>query len=102
MFKKIWKWIVGIGTIIGAALIYVLLNKSDADKRVSKIEEEINVIEKDIKTKEKNRKKLLSTADDHATVGKKIDKEIEKAKKKQVNLDDKRKKMKSIFGKYGA
>jgi len=99
-FNKLWKWLVGILTIIGAIAVYALSNQNEAQKRVAKIEEEIKEIEKDIKVKEKERKKLIKDADGHAEAGKDIDKKIEKAKKQKESLDNKRDKMKSIFDKY--
>jgi len=100
-YKNVWKWLIGALSVLGAILLYVFLTKNDAQQKVDKLETEIDDIEKDIKVKEKERKKLLEDADDHAEAGAEIDKQIEVAKKKQRNLDDKRKKMKSIFDKYG-
>jgi len=99
-YKNVWKWFIGALSIIGAILLYVFLTKNDAQQKVDKLETEIDDIEKDIKVKEKERKKLLEDADEHAKEGVEIDKKIEVAKKKQRNLSDKREKMKSIFDKY--
>lgn len=102
MIKKVWKWIVGALITVGGILLYVFLQKGDAQERVAEIEKDIKKIDKEIKEKEKIRKESLKDADDHATAGTKIDKQIEEAKKRQVNLDKKREKMKNLFDKYGA
>jgi len=99
--KKAWKWIVGALTVVGAIALYVLMTKNDAQKKVENLENEIDEIEKGIQKKEEERKAAMEKADDSAERGAGIDKEIEKAKKKQTDLTDRRENMKKIFDKYG-
>ena len=100
MFEKMWKWIASALAVVGSIALYVLLSKDDTDKKVQEIEDKINDIDEDIKKTEEERKQVLDNADNHANAGKVLDKKIEKAKKKQRNLTDKREKMKNIFDKY--
>ena len=51
MLKKVWKWIVGALTIVGAIALYVLMTKNDAKKKVENLENEIDEIEKGIQKK---------------------------------------------------
>lgn len=95
-----WKWIVRAAVVVGSIILYVLLTKDDTDKKVEALENEIKDIDKDIKKKAKEREILLADADEHGKVGKKLDKQIEKAKKKKRNIGDKRTNMKNIFDKY--
>ena len=95
-----WKWIVRAAVIVGSIILYVLLTKDDTDKKVEALENEIKDIDKDIKKTQKERKKILESAGEHASEGKKLDKLIAKAEKKKHKVGDKRDKMKSIFDKY--
>jgi septal ring factor EnvC (AmiA/AmiB activator) len=98
--KKAWKWILGTLAVVGAIALYILMSKDKTDEKVAELEDKIGEKEKEIQKWEEERNKHLDSADDASKEGKKLDKEIEKAKAKKVNLDDKREKMKSIFDKY--
>ena len=98
--KKARKWILGAITVIGAIALYILMSKDKTDEKVAALEDKIGEKEKEIKKWEEERNKHLDSADDASKEGKKLDKEIENAKTKKVNLDEKREKMKNIFDKY--
>ena len=98
--KTVWKWILGVLAVAGAIALYVLMSKDKTDKKVAVLEGKIGEKENEIKKLEEKRKDRLTSADTSAEEGKKLDKEIEKAKTKKTNLGEKRKKMKDIFDKY--
>ena len=98
--KTAWKWILGILSIAGAIALYILMSKDKTDEKVAELEDKIGEKEKEIEEWEKKRNKHLESADVASKEGKKLDKEIKKAKAKKVNLDEKREKMKNIFDKY--
>ena len=98
--ETVWKWVVRAAVVVGSILLYVFLSKDDTEKKVEAIENEIKDIDKEIKKTAKERDILIADADDHGKAGKKLDKHIEKAKKKKVNLGEKRTQMKNIFDKY--
>lgn len=101
LMEKIGTWIVGILAVLGAIALYVLLTKDEAQKKVKEIENEIDDIEDDIKVKEEKLKEYLKESEVYGEQGAELDKQIEKAKKKKHNLDEKRKIMKDIFARYG-
>jgi len=100
-WKKFWNWISLALIFIGVIAIYILLSKDKIKKRIDDLDDEIKAIEDDIGVQEDKRNALLDSADSYAGVGTELDKAIEKAKKKQKNLDIKRNQMKNIFDKYG-
>lgn len=99
---KVLNWVWKAAIAIGAILLFIFLTKDDTDKKLDELNGKIKDVEKDIKKTQREKKKLVDSADDHAEAGAKLDKQIEVAKKKQKNLAEKRKAMKTIFDKYGS
>ena len=100
--KAAWKWILGALSIIDAILLYILLSKDDMDRKVEELENRIKEQQDKIDEWEAKRDEHIKNADTYGEEGKKLDKEIEKAKAAKQNLDEKREKMKNIFDKYGS
>ena len=99
-FNKTWKWVVSAFAVIGAIAIYIFLSKDKTNEKIKQIESEIDDLEKDINETTLERDFALNNADGYAKSGELLDKEIEKAKKKQRNLIEKRDKIQNIFDKY--
>lgn len=98
--KKLGSWVWAILALIGAFALYSILSKNKLQEQIDKIESDIDDLEKDVIKKEEQRTGLLTDAGIFSDEGNELDKEIAEAKKKQINLDDKRKRLRIIFNKY--
>lgn len=95
------KWVITIFAILSAVALYLFVSKKFLGDKVNELDKRIDEIKARIAGKEKRRQELEKDAAAAAVHGETLDKEIEKAKKKQKNLQVKRDKMKEIFDKYG-
>jgi len=99
--KKIWEWFIVASITVGVVLLYLFLTRDEAQRRVAEIEVEIDVIDKDVFKKERERKKILEVADEQSFAGAEIDKQIKAIKERKFILEEKRNVMKKLFEKYG-
>ena len=93
---KIWKWILGLFTLLGGA-IAMFAGSSKKNKRIKEIKKEIKTVDKNVKVKKEENEAIKKSLESKKEALKEIEKS--KYKKKDVSSKDASNFLKNYKGK---
>ena len=84
---KVWKWVVGLFTLIGGALA-IFASSSKKNKRVKEIKKELKNIDKNVNAKKKENKQIQKNIKKEKTKVENLKKQKSSLKGKEIDGDE--------------